>query len=91
MEKNDKETQNIGAERTEKMGDNMLNRHMTWWKGSWWTRVNGGSMMQKGRGSVRRGGAATRAVEEVREETGARSSNRGQPRWTSIRPIPLTS
>ena len=42
-------------------------RHMTWWKRSWWIRIDVGSRLRSARGRCRVWRAARRAAEETRD------------------------
>ena len=43
------------------------NRHMTWWRGAWWVRVDNGPHLRTARDRRRAWRAATRAAREARE------------------------
>ena len=48
--------------------NDVLNRHMTWWKNAWWIRVDSGPHMRTARWRRRIWRAARRAVEQARDD-----------------------
>ena len=48
-------------------GNDVSNRHMTWWRDAWWVRMDNGPHIRTARGRRRVWRAATRAARETRE------------------------
>ena len=46
--------------------NDVSNRHMTWWRGTWWVRMDNGPHLRTARGRRRVWRAATRAARETR-------------------------
>ena len=49
-------------------GNEVSNRHMTWWRNAWWIRVNHGPHMRTARGRRRTWRAARRAAEQAHDD-----------------------
>ena len=47
--------------------NDVLKRHMTWWRDAWWVRMDNGPHLRTARGRRRVWRAATRAAREARE------------------------
>ena len=48
-------------------GNDVSNRHMTWWRDAWWVRMDNGPRLRTARGRRRVWRAALRAARETRE------------------------
>ena len=58
-----------GKKETNSMQENdVSNRHMTWWKNTWWVRLDNGPHLRTARGRRRTWRAARQAAEQVRCE-----------------------